>query len=243
MRTQPGRPLQRWLMVCLLLVGLPAAASAQQERPAAGSAGGEAASRNDATVDRVGLLRDFGVTLAAQQAYRLPRREIRERLDGPFWRDYVDSISHLQQGFWDGDQPWTWNLVVHPVMGGLSYHQARTRGASKREEVMKTCAVLLVFALLAQQTAAAQAIERSLVSRAELDAVLLSAGIDGRCTWRRCVRYSTGRMCRAARLDSSMPLDFRAALPYWMTGRSSAWPGRVTPCVSSREAGSRTGFS
>lgn len=41
---------------------------------------------------------------------------------------------------------------------------------------MKTCAVVLVFALLAQQTAAAQAIERSLVSRAELDAVLVSTG-------------------------------------------------------------------
>ena len=98
-------------------------------------------------VDRVGILRDFAVTLAVQQAYRLPREDVRVHLDGPFWRDYLHSISHLQEGFWDGDAPWTWNLVVHPVMGGLSYHQARTRGASRQESFLWTLAYSTHFEL------------------------------------------------------------------------------------------------
>lgn len=98
-------------------------------------------------VDRAGILRDFAITLAAQQAYRLPRSEVRQYLDGPFWRDYVDSVSHLQKGFWDGDEPWTWNLVIHPLMGGLSYHQARTRGASSREAFLWTTAYSTHFEL------------------------------------------------------------------------------------------------
>lgn len=147
MRTQPGTPSQRWVVVGLLLVGLPSPASAQPEVPAAVRSGRQPAISESGGVDRNGLLRDFAVTLTAQQAYRLSRRQIRERLDGPFWRDYVDSISHLQQGFWDGDRPWTWNLVVHPVMGGLSYHQARTRGASKREALLWTVAYSTHFEL------------------------------------------------------------------------------------------------
>jgi hypothetical protein len=98
-------------------------------------------------VDRRGILIDFAITLAAQQAYRLPRKDVREHLDGPFWRDYGDSVSHLKEGFWDGDAPWTWNLVVHPVMGGLSYHQARTRGASHKESFLWTLAYSTHFEL------------------------------------------------------------------------------------------------
>lgn len=101
----------------------------------------------EARVDRAGILRDFAVTLAAQQAYRLPREDVRQYLGGPFWTDYVDSISHLKKGFWDGDAPWTWNLVVHPVMGGLSYHQARTRGASHKESFLWTLAYSTHFEL------------------------------------------------------------------------------------------------
>jgi len=107
----------------------------------------QAAEGEDGRVDRAGILGDFALTLAAQQAYRLPRQEVRERLGGRFWRDYVDSITHLQKGFWDGDQPWTWNLVVHPVMGGLSYHQARMRGASHREAFLWTAAYSTHFEL------------------------------------------------------------------------------------------------
>ena len=120
-----------WLTTCILAACLPL-----QEAP----------DRSD-DVDRAGILRDFSITLGAQQAYRLPRREVREHLGGPFWRDYVESITHLQKGFWDGDEPWTWNLVVHPVMGGLSYHQARTRGASPREAFFWTAAYSTHFEL------------------------------------------------------------------------------------------------
>ena len=126
-----------WMTACALAAALQAAGPAQTPRIATEQAG----------IDRGGILRDFGVTLAAQQAYRLPRREVRENLDGPFWRDYADSVTHLQQGFWDGDKPWTWNLVVHPVMGGLSYHQARTRGASRREAFLWTVAYSTHFEL------------------------------------------------------------------------------------------------
>jgi len=59
----------------------------------------------------------------------------------------TESITHLQKGFWDGDEPWTWNLVVHPVMGGLSYHQARTRGASPREAFLWTAVYSTHFEL------------------------------------------------------------------------------------------------
>lgn len=100
-----------------------------------------------AAVDRAGILRDFAITLAAQQAYRLPRSDVRQYLDGPFWRDYVDSVTHLQEGFWDGDEPWTWNLVIHPLMGGLSYYQARVRGASHRESLLWTTAYSTHFEL------------------------------------------------------------------------------------------------
>ena len=134
-----------WLTACAL------AASLQTAGPSQGLPVAEPAAPSAATsqiaVDRRGILRDFAFTLAAQQAYRLPRREVRENLDGPFWRDYVDSVTHLQQGFWDGDKPWTWNLVVHPVMGGLSYHQALTRGASGREALLWTTAYSVHFEL------------------------------------------------------------------------------------------------
>jgi hypothetical protein len=106
-----------------------------------------AASAVKPPVDRAGILRDFAITLAAQQAYRLPRDDVRQHLDGPFWHDYVDSITHLQKGFWDGDEPWTWNLVIHPLMGGVSYHQARTRGASNWEAFLWTAAYSTHFEL------------------------------------------------------------------------------------------------
>lgn len=123
-------------------------APAHAQRPAEPAAAAQAAEpRDEPGVDRAGILRDFALTLAAQQAYRLPRSEVRQYLDGPFWRDYVDSVTHLQKGFWDGDEPWTWNLVIHPLMGGLSYHQARTRGASHREAFLWTTAYSTHFEL------------------------------------------------------------------------------------------------
>lgn len=118
-----------------------------QQPPDPSSSARAAQHTEDAGVDRAGILTDFALTLAAQQAYRLPRSEVRQYLDGPFWRDYVDSVTHLQQGFWDGDKPWTWNLVIHPLMGGLSYHQARTRGASHREALLWTTAYSTHFEL------------------------------------------------------------------------------------------------
>lgn len=131
-----------------LCLGLAVRADAQESPPGAPAAASPAMPPDGSTaVDRSGILRDFALALGAQQAYRLPRREIRRELDGPFWRDYVDSVTHLQQGFWDGDRPWTWNLVIHPVMGGLSYHQARTRGASRREAFWWTVAYSTHFEL------------------------------------------------------------------------------------------------
>jgi hypothetical protein len=134
----------RWLTTCVLALCLPVMPASAQSPP---DPPGQASLGESADVDRAGILRDFAITLAAQQTYRLPRREVREHLGGPFWRDYVESITHLQKGFWDGDEPWTWNLVVHPVMGGLSYHQARTRGASPREAFLWTAAYSTHFEL------------------------------------------------------------------------------------------------
>src|SRR5687767_12357988 len=142
--------LRRGLITGVLVACLPAARlSAQQPRPETAIPEPSVSSSRESTtrVDRRGILIDYAITLAAQQAYRLPRKDVREHLDGPFWRDYVHSISHLQEGFWDGDAPWTWNLVVHPVMGGLSYHQARTRGASHKESFLWTLAYSTHFEL------------------------------------------------------------------------------------------------
>lgn len=142
-RTTPLQPLPLAALVLLTLVPAPLAA----QQPPLETVTLSPVPAEPGEVDRGGILRDFGITLAVQQAYRLPREDVRVHLDGPFWRDYVDSISHLQQGFWDGDAPWTWNLVVHPVMGGLSYHQARTRGASHKESFLWTLAYSTHFEL------------------------------------------------------------------------------------------------
>jgi hypothetical protein len=87
------------------------------------------------SVDRRGILRDYAVTLVFEQSYRLFRSNVNSHLDGPFFPDYIDSISHIKDGFWDGDT-WYWNLVMHPISGGVSYHQARTRGASPLESFL-----------------------------------------------------------------------------------------------------------
>ena len=148
-RTGLQHPWPVWLMAWVLWTCLaPAQASAQQPSiETLGTLISPPVPTETEGVDRVGILQDFAITLAVQQAYRLPRRDVRQYLDGPFWRDYVHSISHLKQGFWDGDAPWTWNLVVHPVMGGLSYHQARTRGASHKESFLWTLAYSTHFEL------------------------------------------------------------------------------------------------
>jgi hypothetical protein len=135
-------------VACVIAVCLPLTQAQAQQASAQPPAEAPPAPKTETTtVDRAGILRDFAITLAAQQAYRLPRAEVRQYLDGPFWRDYVDSVTHLQKGFWDGDEPWTWNLVIHPLMGGLSYHQARTRGASHREAFLWTTAYSTHFEL------------------------------------------------------------------------------------------------
>ena len=146
----PSRRRSGGLVACALIVCLSAATVSAQGAPpeaAADTSTSSAPSEGKPRVDRAGILRDYAVTLAVQQAYRLPREDVRVYLDGPFWRDYVDSVSHLKEGFWDGDAPWTWNLVVHPVMGGLSYHQARTRGASHKESFLWTLAYSTHFEL------------------------------------------------------------------------------------------------
>ena len=136
------RAIAAGLFVCLLV----SPAAAQPLVPSSSDAPEQAPAEPDKT-DRAGILRDYAVSLSVQQAYRLPLREIRERLGGPFWRDYADSITHLKKGFWDGDEPYTWNLIVHPMMGGLSYHQARTRGASRGEAFLWTVAYSTHFEL------------------------------------------------------------------------------------------------
>ena len=126
---RPSRPVACFLMACLssaTLCAQGAASEATSDVPASASA-----VEAKPQVDRAGILRDYAITLAVQQAYRLPREDVRVHLDGPFWRDYIDSISHLKQGFWDGDAPWR-GLVAHPAKS-RSYGHWRIRHTSSLE--------------------------------------------------------------------------------------------------------------
>ena len=99
------------------------------------------------TVDRKGILQDYSLLFGFQQGFRLLGIQTRRELVGPFFADYLDSVTHLQQGFWDGDGPWMWNMGIHPIQGATTYHMARTRGASAWESFWWTVAYTATFEL------------------------------------------------------------------------------------------------
>jgi hypothetical protein len=59
-----------------------------------------------------------GFLLGLQHGFRMFEIETRRELDGPFFKDYVDSVRGLQ-GWGDGDT-WVTNYVAHPLMGATS---------------------------------------------------------------------------------------------------------------------------
>lgn len=85
-----------------------------------------------AWVDRGGILRDYSLLVLSQQLLLMRWSQFRDELKGPFFADYVNSVTHLKRSFWDGDH-WFWDGVMHPIQGGITYHVARSRGASDLE--------------------------------------------------------------------------------------------------------------
>jgi hypothetical protein len=70
--------------------------------------------------------------MLSQQLLLMRWSQFRDELKGPFFADYVNSVTHLKRSFWDGDH-WFWDGVMHPIQGGITYHIARSRGASELE--------------------------------------------------------------------------------------------------------------
>ena len=66
------------------------------------------------------LLRDSIVLLLAQQTYRLTLEDgsTRENLEGPFFKDWFDSVSTLC--CWDDGDRITTNYLFHPLLGSTS---------------------------------------------------------------------------------------------------------------------------
>jgi hypothetical protein len=64
------------------------------------------------------LLKDSFRFLMFEQAFRISQRNTREGYDGPFFRDYFDSVANIH-GWRDGDS-FTTNYVGHPMQGAIS---------------------------------------------------------------------------------------------------------------------------
>lgn len=59
-----------------------------------------------------------GILLAFQHGFRMKQEKTRRELDGPFFRDWGNSVKNLR-GWRDGDSTFT-NYVAHPLQGGAT---------------------------------------------------------------------------------------------------------------------------
>lgn len=64
------------------------------------------------------VLAQSGLLLGLQHSLRMTQDKTRFHLDGPFWRDYVNSLRGLK-GWKDGN-PVTTNYLGHPLMGAIT---------------------------------------------------------------------------------------------------------------------------
>jgi hypothetical protein len=65
-----------------------------------------------------GALGQSGLLLVTQHTLRMLQAKTRTHLDGPFWSDYVESLSGLSG--WNDGNPIITNYVGHPMMGGIT---------------------------------------------------------------------------------------------------------------------------
>jgi hypothetical protein len=65
-----------------------------------------------------GALSQSGLLLATQHSLRMVQGKTRAHLGGPFWRDYVTSVSGLSG--WNDGNPVITNYVGHPMMGAIT---------------------------------------------------------------------------------------------------------------------------
>jgi hypothetical protein len=65
-----------------------------------------------------GALTQSGLLLATQRSLRMVQRKTRAHLGGPFWRDYVTSVSGLSG--WNDGNPVITNYVGHPTRGAVT---------------------------------------------------------------------------------------------------------------------------
>jgi hypothetical protein len=79
-----------------------------------------------ATIDSFNFLMLQNVARIAFQS------KTRHALKGPFFKDYIDTLTTAPSGFTDGDS-WFTNYYLHPVQGAASYHLARVNGASRTQ--------------------------------------------------------------------------------------------------------------
>ena len=81
--------------------------------------------------------KQYMIFLTAEHLYRLPQKRTYSELGGPFWADYVESVSGLH-GWMDIDE-WPINFVNHPLMGAVSgYIQVQNDPAGRGVEFGKT---------------------------------------------------------------------------------------------------------
>ena len=139
----------------------------------------------------------------------------REELEGPFFDDWIDSATHLKQGLWDGDH-WIWNLVMHPLQGGISYHAARSRGAPPWESFLWGVAYSFHFELSPLGQAGIGNIRVSpldllLTPTAGVLWVKLEAWLDSRID--RLPGETDRRFCEASSLRGPSRTSFEGAAP------------------------------
>jgi len=65
-----------------------------------------------------GALKQSFLFLGVQNSLRMVQEKTREHLDGPFWPDYVNSVSGLSG--WNDGNPVITNYVGHPMMGAVA---------------------------------------------------------------------------------------------------------------------------
>ena len=65
-----------------------------------------------------GALLQSGLLLGTQHSLRMVQKKTRVHLGGPFWRDYLTSVSGLSG--WNDGNPVITNYVGHPMMGAVT---------------------------------------------------------------------------------------------------------------------------